>query len=226
MTPIAAQIAHNLEQEECSWDLEEDTQWEADKNCILDNTGIITDNLCGINRTNPNSIYIKGYFYFKGYKKYSLDMYIDTGASMCTANRHVIPDEFWIQAKEPIRARTANDEIMIMDKVAEQIQVQISGITFVIPTIYQVNTIGDITLGNNFCRLYEPFAQYKDTITFRDQRQCMGVTPQKDFLHGRRKSRKGTNGGKCLSTKGRNIPTKRRKVNSSEEEDILPGIKN
>lgn len=120
MNQIAQRIANNLAAEEIPWD-DEDPQWETDKNCILDNTGVITDSLCGINKTNPNSIYIKGYFYFKGYKKYSLDMYIDTGASMCTANKHVIPEEFWVQAKEPIRARTANDDIMVMDKVAEHL---------------------------------------------------------------------------------------------------------
>lgn len=141
--------------------------------------------LRGINITNPNSIYIKGSFYFKGYKKYSLDMYIDTGASMCTANKNVIPEEFWVQAKVPIRARTANDQIMTMDKVAEQIQVQISGITFIIPTVYQVETEGDITLGNNFCRLYEPFAQYKDTITFHKEGVVVSIKKVlKAHFHG------------------------------------------
>ncbi|UBN09112.1 polymerase polyprotein [Metaplexis yellow mottle-associated virus] len=184
MSLIAHRIATNLAEQEVPWDLEEDS-WESDKNCILDNTGTITDSLCGLNKTNPNSIYIKGYFYFKGFKKYSLDMYIDTGASMCTANKHVIPEEFWIQAKEPIRARTANDDIMVMDKVAEQIQVQISGITFVIPTVYQVDTVGDITLGNNFCRLYEPFAQYKDTITFHINGTAVSIKKVlKAYFHG------------------------------------------
>ena len=56
-----------------------------------------------LTKTNPNSIYIKGNFYFKGYKKYSLDLYVDTGASMCTANKHVIPEEFWVNAKNPIK---------------------------------------------------------------------------------------------------------------------------
>ncbi|UME39644.1 reverse transcriptase [Pueraria virus A] len=183
MNLIAQRIARNLSEEEIPWD--DDSQWETEENCILDNTSLTENTLCGLNKTNPNSIYIKGYFYFKGYKKYSLDMYIDTGASMCTANRHVIPEEFWQHAKEPIRARTANDEIMIMDRVAEQIQVQISGVTFVIPTLYQVETTGDITIGNNFCRLYEPFAQYKDTITFHHNGTAVSIKKvTKAYFHG------------------------------------------
>ncbi|KAM7522596.1 hypothetical protein LguiA_012498 [Lonicera macranthoides] len=162
MSQIAQRIKNNLlEEEELSWD-----EPLLNEVCLSKQQEEFSEFLSGLNITNPNSIYIKGNFYFKGYKKYGLDMYIDTGASMCTANKYVIPEAFWVSAKTPIRAKTVNDQIMIMDKVAEQIQVQISGITVVIPTLYQVDTEGDITLGNNFCRLYEPFAQYKDTVTF------------------------------------------------------------
>nr|UCJ01189.1 putative reverse transcriptase [Strawberry vein banding virus] len=138
-----------------------------------------------LTKTNPNSIYIKGNFYFKGYKKYSLDLYVDTGASMCTANKHVIPEEFWVNAKNPIKARIANDSIMTFNKVAELVQVQIADETFIIPTMYQATTKGDITIGNNFCRLYEPFVQYKDMITFHKNGKAISTKKvTKAYFHG------------------------------------------
>lgn len=75
-------------------------------------------NILVLNKTNPNSIYIKGTFSFAGYNKYSLHCYVDTGASMCTANKHVIPPEHWVEAQRPIQARTANDQVIRLDKVA------------------------------------------------------------------------------------------------------------
>jgi len=94
---------------------------------------------------------------------------------MCMANKHIIPEQFWSRTKEPIYAKLADDTIHTLDIVEILIQDKV----FIIPTLYQTTSRFDILLGNNFCRLYEPFAQWGKIIIFHHEGQtvvCPKVT--------------------------------------------------
>nr|WUF06597.1 reverse transcriptase [Angelica bushy stunt virus] len=108
-----------------------------------------------MNITNPSSIYIQGTLWFSGYRKISLHCYVDTGASICLANKYVIPPEHWENAERPIKVKTANG-IITIDKVCKNLDMIIAGTSFHIPTAYQQNAGMDFIIGNNFCLLYSP----------------------------------------------------------------------
>ena len=135
------------------------------------------DNLNKVSRTHVNTIYIRGTLSFSGYRKYNVDCYVDTGASMCLGNKHIIPPNFWVKAKVPIYAKLADDTIQEFDIVAERIDILIQDKIFTIPTLYQTTSRYDILLGNNFCRLYEPFGQWGKIIAFHNDGQ-MVVCPK------------------------------------------------
>jgi len=92
---------------------------------------------------------------------------------MCLANKHIIPLEFWSRTKNPIYAKLADDTIHELDIVAEKIEILIQDKVFVIPTLYQTEARYDILLGNNFCRLYEPFAEWEKIIIFHHEGQTV-----------------------------------------------------
>ncbi len=117
-----------------------------------------------INVTNPNSIYIKTLIKFKGYRQFHVHSFVDTGASICVADRFIIPEEIWEDNPKPIEVRIADNSIRKISKVARNIKINISGEEFIIPTIYQQTTGVDLLLGNNFLQLYGPFVQYLDRI--------------------------------------------------------------
>ncbi|AAM53128.1 ORFV [Mirabilis mosaic virus] len=118
------------------------------------------------NKTNPNSIYIEAKVKFKGYQTLSLHCYVDTGASLCLASKHVIPDDFWENAPRSIPVKIANQSSITLNKVCRGLKINIAGNEFFIPTIYQQETGIDILLGNNFCQTYQPFIQWVDHIAF------------------------------------------------------------
>ncbi|KAG6776218.1 hypothetical protein POTOM_019724 [Populus tomentosa] len=124
-------------------------------------------------RTHVNSIYIRGTLSFSGYRKFNVDCYVDTGASMCLANKNIIPPQFWTKTPNPIYAKLADDTIHTLDVVAERIEILIQDKIFIIPTLYQTESRYDILLGNNFCRLYEPFAQWGKIIIFHHEGQTV-----------------------------------------------------
>jgi len=62
------------------------------------------------NITNPNSIYINGKIFYKGYKLINLHFYVDTGASLCLASKYVIPDELWENTPREISVTIANED--------------------------------------------------------------------------------------------------------------------
>ena len=126
-----------------------------------------------VSRTHVNSIYIRGTLSFSGYRKYNVDCYVDTGASMCLANKHIIPPNFWVKAKIPIYAKLADDTVQEFDIVAEKIDILIQDKVFTIPSLYQTTSRYDILLGNNFCRLYEPFGQWGRIIALHNDGQIV-----------------------------------------------------
>nr|APG80689.1 reverse transcriptase [Cauliflower mosaic virus] len=119
-----------------------------------------------MNVTNPNSIYIKGRLYFKGYKKIELHCFVDTGASLCIASKFVIPEEHWVNAERPIMVKIADGSSITISKVCKDIDLIIAGEIFKIPTVYQQESGIDFIIGNNFCQLYEPFIQFTDRVIF------------------------------------------------------------
>jgi len=127
-----------------------------------DLTAVCEDNILDLgkaSRTHVNSIYIRGILSFSGCRKFNVNCYVDTGASMCLANKNIIPPQFWQKTKELIYGKLADDIIHELNIVAEKIEILIQDKIFIIPTLYQTTTRYDILLGNIFYRLYEPFAQ-------------------------------------------------------------------
>jgi hypothetical protein len=96
---------------------------------------------------------------------------------MCLANKHIIPPNFWVKAKVPIYAKLADDTVQEFDIVAEKIDILIQDKVFTIPSLYQTTSRYDILLGNNFCRLYEPFGQWGRIIALHNDGQ-MVVCPK------------------------------------------------
>lgn len=119
-----------------------------------------------MNLTNPNSIYVSAFLNFKGYKKFRVHCFVDTGASLCLASKFIIPDELWENAPKEISATIANGETIKINKVCRNINLELSGEHFNVPTIYQQNSGIDIIIGNNFCQVYGPFIQWIDRIAF------------------------------------------------------------
>nr|KAJ0189911.1 hypothetical protein LSAT_V11C800453960 [Lactuca sativa] len=119
-----------------------------------------------MNLTNPNSIYVSAFLNFKGYKKFRVHCFVDIGASLCLASKFIIPDELWENAPKEISATIANGETIKINKVCKNINLELSGEHFNVPTIYQQNSGIDIIIGNNFCQVYGPFIQWIDRIAF------------------------------------------------------------
>ncbi|CAA29527.1 unnamed protein product [Figwort mosaic virus] len=119
-----------------------------------------------LNVTNPNSIYIEGKLSFEGYKSFNIHCYVDTGASLCIASRYIIPEELWENSPKDIQVKIANQELIKITKVCKNLKVKFAGKSFEIPTVYQQETGIDFLIGNNFCRLYNPFIQWEDRIAF------------------------------------------------------------
>nr|KAJ0216629.1 hypothetical protein LSAT_V11C300116250 [Lactuca sativa] len=88
------------------------------------------------------------------------------GASLCLASKFIIPDELWENAPKEISATIANGETIKINKVCRNINLELSGEHFNVPTIYQQNSGIDIIIGNNFCQVYGPFIQWIDRIAF------------------------------------------------------------
>ncbi|QED42829.1 enzymatic polyprotein [Silene caulimovirus A] len=118
------------------------------------------------NKTNPNSIYIKGILKFQGYKRMEIDCYVDTGASLCIASKYIIPEHEWVTAIRPISIKIANGKILQLTKVCHGLTIRFAGESFLMPPIYQQESGIDLLIGNNFCQLYQPFVQYIDRIYF------------------------------------------------------------
>ena len=118
-----------------------------------------------VNRTNPNSTYVKVELKFKGYKKYHICAYIDTGASLCVAHPEIIPEEYWEQSDNEITVRVASDEYVKMNKVAKNMEINMCGNKFIFPKIYHQSTGIDLIIGNNFLKLNSPFVQTNDYIS-------------------------------------------------------------
>ena len=89
------------------------------------------------NITNPNSTFIKVGIKIKKLATYHIHAYIDTGASMCLADKYIFPEELWKTINKIIRVKIANDTIVTLDKVIENQEIDISGEKFNIPTIYK-----------------------------------------------------------------------------------------
>lgn len=136
---------------------------ECNNFCLNINSNI---ELCNLNITNPNSIYIAGKIFFKGYKVITLHCYVDTGASLCLASKYVIPDDMWENAPKEINVIIANGNTVKLNKVCRNLTIYLAGEKFSIPTIYQQESGLDLLLGNNFCQLYGPFTQWIDRIAF------------------------------------------------------------
>lgn len=88
-----------------------------------------------MNLTNPNSIYVSAFLNFKGYKKFRVHCFVDTGASLCLASKFIIPDELWENAPKEISATIANGETIKINKVCRNINLELSGEHFNVPTI-------------------------------------------------------------------------------------------
>nr|QVW10188.1 putative reverse transcriptase [Atractylodes mild mottle virus] len=137
-----------------------------------------------LNATNTSSIYISGKLKFEGYKQLDLHCLVETGASLCVASKHVIPEEHWENSSRQLLVKTSNGMITI-NKVCKNIDIMIADTIFHIPTIYQQEIGIDLLLGNNFLLLYGPFTQYTDRIIlFKENQPVIIGKVSKAYLHG------------------------------------------
>lgn len=150
------------------------------------------------NRTNPNSTYIKIGLKFKNYKSFHLHAYVDTGASLCIASKYIIPNELWKEA-DPLQVTIANGDKLKLNNICENIFIEIENVQFFVPRIYQQQTGMDFIIGNNFCRLYQPFIQTIDKITFHYQKTSVSTKimhyalriASKGFIESLKKQKRG-----------------------------------
>lgn len=133
-----------------------------------------------INKTNPNSTYVKVGFAFKGYKTFHLHGYVDTGSSICVASKNIIPPELWIDIDQPIKVNIANNSSIIISRVARDTNIFIEGEKFKVPTIFQQESGMDFIIGNSFCRTYHPFIQDLDFVSFT---KLNGQTVKTKIIH-------------------------------------------
>ncbi|KAJ8621528.1 hypothetical protein MRB53_030057, partial [Persea americana] len=118
--------------------------------------------------TSKHSIYIETRVSVRGYHRYTLNAYVDTGAGFNMMLKHALPDHMWKKAPVPLEAVMADTNTSSLEYVAHNIHVFISGKEFLIDKVWQTNLKGqpDLLLGNNFIQTYEPFVQTKNTIQF------------------------------------------------------------
>ncbi|KAJ8617345.1 hypothetical protein MRB53_013531 [Persea americana] len=118
--------------------------------------------------TSKHSIYIETRVSVRGYHRYTLNAYVDTGAGFNMMLKHALPDHMWKKAPIPLEAVMANTNTSLLEYVAHNIHIFISGKEFLIDKVWQTDIKGqpDLLLGNNFIQTYEPFVQTKNTIQF------------------------------------------------------------
>ena len=109
--------------------------WEGEVNHFCANLQKNNDNNDSLmNLTNPNSIYVSAFLNFKGYKKFRVHCFVDTGASLCLASKFVIPDKLQENAPKEISATIANGDTIKINKVCRNINLELSGEHFNVPT--------------------------------------------------------------------------------------------
>jgi hypothetical protein len=69
--------------------------------------------------------------------QYHVHAYIDTGASICVANRYVFPEELWEKTDKLIKVRIADNSVLALNTVIRNVDMITSGVTFQVPTLYQ-----------------------------------------------------------------------------------------
>ncbi|KAJ8619265.1 hypothetical protein MRB53_015451 [Persea americana] len=118
--------------------------------------------------TSKHSIYIETRVSVRGYHRYTLNAYVDTGAGFNMMLKHALPNHMWKKAPIPLEAVMANTDTSRLEYVAHNIHIFISGKEFLIDKVWQTDIKGqpDLLLGNNFIQTYEPFVQTKNTVQF------------------------------------------------------------
>ncbi|KAL2497820.1 orf y [Abeliophyllum distichum] len=115
-----------------------------------------TQTMNGKNITNPNSIYIPIKLSFEGYRKYTIHAYVDTGVSVCTASKWIIPKQFWVQSEKTLNLKIADNSSVKTSKVVNNIKIGIIGhynsnlksFLFTVSTVYQLETRIDFIIEN------------------------------------------------------------------------------
>lgn len=82
--------------------------------------------------------------------------------------KNALLDHLWKKAPIPLKAVMANTNTSLLEYVAYNVHIFISGKEFLIDKVWQTNIKGqpDLLLGNNFIGYYEPFVQTKNTVQF------------------------------------------------------------
>ena len=109
--------------------------------------------------------YVMGTFNFWGYKPYTLNILIDTGATICTCKWNAIPKEKWVLMKHPILVTGIDGGNTEIQFKAKNISIWMGNTKFVIPKIICFPYMhGDILLGNNFIYQYLPMHIYEKEL--------------------------------------------------------------
>ena len=82
---------------------------------------------------NPNSIYILIKVCSKGYNKYELCAYIDSGCSVCFGKKIIIFRIYVKKAKNRLQVRIADNSIMSHNEAIEGLSIELEGVQCIIP---------------------------------------------------------------------------------------------
>ena len=93
--------------------------------------------------------------------------YIDSGCSVYFEKISLFPKFIWKRAKNPLKVRIADNSIMSHNEAIEGLSIELGGVQCVIPVLWAANQPShDMTIENNFQRLYSPCTSSINQIIF------------------------------------------------------------
>lgn len=119
-----------------------------------------------IKSINKNNLNIEVKIETEGGELQKIHAYLDNGSNVCLVNKHVITAKEWEVADKPIRLTIADGKEITIEKIIRNLTIYIEEIPFEIPLVYYTDTQHDLIIGNNFFRLYQPYIQTLDWISF------------------------------------------------------------
>ncbi|KAL6194152.1 hypothetical protein ACLB2K_035236 [Fragaria x ananassa] len=102
-------------------------------------------------QTSIYSNYITIGLKFLNYKKYHLHAFVDTGSGSSVAKRYVIPEEYWEKSPRTVTGVAMEENNIVMDTMARNVQVSLGRGTFTIKIMWQCEgQTADLLIRNDF----------------------------------------------------------------------------
>ncbi|KAL6218110.1 hypothetical protein ACLB2K_011327 [Fragaria x ananassa] len=102
-------------------------------------------------QTSIYSNYITIGLKFPNDKKYHLHAFVDTSLGFSLAKRYAIPEEYWEKSPRTVTGVAMEENNIVMDTRARNVQVSLGGGTFTIKILWQCESqTTDLLIGNDF----------------------------------------------------------------------------